>query len=229
MIASIGSLEERPVAPEGTRSTSKGINVVLVCDDVVLRGEVRDSIAVPRRLSDILNSDIDDVELFCADTLTTDGLVGVLPFGGGGGQDSDAVTVVRRSAILAAIPIGDGARRPGWDTYVEKIPEPVAFVVGDVIVHGNVWRTTGADLAMTMRAQTGNFLPVTEAEVSRVPGSSAPFSANGVAIVNRAAIRMWSAAPDIAVAPRERLAPEPVPAAEIIGTSVRRRVAALAR
>lgn len=199
----------------------RGIRVVLVCSDVALRGELRDNFAVRRRLSDILNSGIDDLELFDAEALSSDDVIGPVQ-----SPHHGMSIVVRRSAILLAIPVDSGTHRhPGWDTYVEKMPEAVALVVGDVIVRGNVWRTTGADLAMTMRATAGNFLPVTQAHVSRAPGSREPFSASGVAIVNRSAIRMWSPLPAIPVAQPERRAPERVLVAELVGTSMRQRVA----
>jgi hypothetical protein len=217
------------VAPDAVEREVRGISVVLVCSDVVLRGELRDGAMIRRRLSDILNSGIDDVEVFDAEALTAHSLIGELRSSPPGVEGMPPAVAVRRSAILVALPIADRASRaPAWDTHVEKLPEPAAMVVGDLVVRGNVWRMAGADLGMTMRAQTGNFLPVTEAEVSRVPGSREPFSATGVAIVNRAAIRMWTAIP-ARPAPQERRAPERLPVAELVGTRARQPVGATSR
>jgi hypothetical protein len=130
--------------------------------------------------------------------------------------------MVSRAAIHVAMPLRDRAlHRPGWATYVEKVPESIALVVGDdVSVRGNAWRIPAATLGMTMRGVTAGFLAVTEADVSRAPGSRQPFASMGVALVNRAAIRMWAPAADIAVTRDDHVAPEPLPVAEILGTRV---------
>ena len=212
------------------------MDVLLVCKDAVVRGTVRHQLPVPVRVSDVLNSNLTEIDLFDAEVLTaTPAARALIELGREARLDAN-ITAIRRSSIIVAVPGAEPQVPHTWDTFIQKSPSSVAMMVGeDLRVRGNVWRLPGADLAMAMRLQTSDFLPVTDADIDRVVAGRQAKGWEQVArrweavLVNRAAVTMWTAVAPVEVAAQNHIAPDPLPVAAVLGGLVGRRALDLAR
>ncbi len=159
------------------------MTVELVTDGYRVTGEVR-SPGVPRRLVDLLNLSDEPVVALRNGALDNPLIEGDEP------RRFDTV-LVRREAILFAIPRSDVEVHPDPYDLVEKVPVPATITVPGFEITGNVYLLPETDPAGGHLLGGHRFIPMTDVSIRAVVSSEATWS-ESIVVVNLSRVRLFA-------------------------------------